>query len=131
MYLLAHSHMLFHGGRHYCSVFSLPSSGYGFSWVFLVQTLGLRSFTETAECTGLDDFETFCNFIKDHFDLLTFRAYIISTFEIFVPGHFDSRTFWFYVNLTIGLFDPILFRPLDISITVISNFKHFVLLSVR
>ena len=56
MYLLkARSHMLLHRGRHNCFVFSMPSSGYGFS-SFPVQTLGLWSFTEIAEC--LDDFET-------------------------------------------------------------------------
>ena len=43
MYLLkAPSHMLFHGGHHYCSVFSVPSNGYNSS-SDSVQTPGLQS----------------------------------------------------------------------------------------
>ena len=47
--------MLLSEGRDYCTVFNVSSNGNGLS-SFPVQTLGLRSFTSTAEC--LDDFET-------------------------------------------------------------------------
>ena len=55
---------------------------------------------------------------KIHFDLLAFRANLILAFSVLC--HFD-----FHGILTFVLFNPMLFRPLYISIQVISNCGHF------
>ena len=74
-------------GRHYRSVYSEPSSGYGFS-SFPVQTIGVWSLTETAEC--LDDFET--NFSGSH----TFPAIACQSFSKMRPhsSKIVSHTFF-------------------------------------
>ena len=65
-------------------------------------------------------FNHFGHFIKNHFDLWTFRTIVISNLGLF--GLISFRTLMVF-------FDPTSFRPLDISLLVFPTFRQFVLLS--
>ena len=66
---------------------------------------------------------TFGHFTENYFDLWTFRSNVISNLGLSVQRHFELL----YEISTFVLFDPMLFRPLDISLKNNSTLKNFVL----